>query len=104
MVDDNSNKTITTTAPPGLSSLPPWIQAVAFIGFPGFVALYLLGAIPGLPSSLAQEVSTMRAELGIHGKAGNKQADHLTNVLSAICLRLPDNPRAPRCPNPLTEE
>ena len=36
----------------GRENGPWWLKALAWIGLPGFLVLFLLGAIPGLPSPL----------------------------------------------------
>lgn len=37
---------------PVLSGIPAWARVVALVGLPGFIALYLLGAMPFLPSPI----------------------------------------------------
>lgn len=45
----------------GLSNLPPWVQAIAIVGFPAIVAMFLLGMLPFLPSPINRLVETQNA-------------------------------------------
>ena len=55
-----------------------------------FIVLFLLGAVPGMPSPPSAELSAHRTETQL-------QLSNLLTTLRAICYRLPDSPRAPRC-------
>ena len=45
----------------GLSRLPIWVQAIAIVGFPALISVYLLGMIPFLPSPIHELISNQRA-------------------------------------------
>lgn len=45
----------------GMSGLPAWMRALAWIGLPGFLVLYLLGAIPMLPSPILMNQTSLQA-------------------------------------------
>lgn len=44
---------------PAVNGRPWWVQALAWIGLPAFLVLFLLGAIPGLPSPLLGNQAAM---------------------------------------------
>jgi hypothetical protein len=56
---------------------PWWLQALAWIGLPAFLVLFLLGAIPGLPSPLlGNQAAVTRHE---------ETTREMLRVLRAVC-------------------
>lgn len=45
----------------GMGTLPGWARAIAYIGLPSFLVLYLLGAIPMLPSPILMNQTSLQA-------------------------------------------
>ena len=78
-------------------SIPVWAKVAATIGLPGFIALYLLGAIPGLTSPLVAGVAAHQQAMTNHETNDVERTQKLINAVIAVCLRLPDKPNAPRC-------
>ena len=66
------------------SSLPPWARALAIVGLPGFIALYLLGAIPGLPSPI-HELRESLAALASAQTAHFNQSQQAIRLQRLIC-------------------
>ena len=77
-----------------------WVQGVAMVGVPSFIALALLGFIPGIMSPID------RLERGIsdHNTATAQELEKnrevqkaMVQVLRAICYRLPNSSQLPKC-------
>lgn len=58
------------------NNLPAWARVVAYIGIPGFLLLYLLGAVPFLRSPLYQFLDFMTA----HAQATERLATSVNEV------------------------
>lgn len=43
----------------GSKNVPWWVSLIGTIGVPGFIALYVLGAVPGLPSPIDRAITRM---------------------------------------------
>ena len=63
-----------------MNGLPIWVKACAIVGFPALLSLYLLGAIPGLPSPILR----LQHTLDSHAEETHEQ----TRTLRVICHRL----------------
>ena len=81
----------------GNGSLPVWAKVVGMIGLPGFIALYFIGAIPGLGSPLVTELKANQDAMVKHETNEVERTNKLLNAVIAVCLRLPDKPNVPRC-------
>ena len=77
-----------------------WVQGVAMVGVPSFIALALLGFIPGIMSPID------RLEKGLldHNQATAQELEKnrevqkaMVQVLRAICYRLPNSSQLPKC-------
>ena len=60
-----------------MNGLPWWVKAVAVVGLPGFIALFLIGAIPFLPSP----IFTIQKTLDSHAAETHEQ----TRAIRVIC-------------------
>ena len=68
----------------GRNGGPWWVKTLAWIGLPGFLVLFLLGAIPGLPSPLLgnqAQLTTLTEDLRRHEGATKAQL----HLLRMIC-------------------
>ena len=45
----------------GLNGLPVWVKAVATVGFPALITMYLLGMIPFVSSPIQELMTNQRA-------------------------------------------
>lgn len=72
-------------APSNGKTLPWWMHALFGVTFPAFVAAYLLGMIPGMPSPIAKLQAAMEA----HAAADQEK----TRIFKVICHAVSrDNP------------
>ena len=46
----------------GGKNVPWWVTLIGTIGVPGFIALYVLGAVPGMPSPLQRSLDATQEE------------------------------------------
>lgn len=64
-----------------VNGMPPWVKAIGYlagtIGLPGVIALYLLGAMPGLPNPIAKLSTDLSSH--IH------QDEERTRLLRLLC-------------------
>jgi len=82
------------------SALPLWVQGVAMVGVPSFIALALLGFIPGMTSP----IDRLERGQSEHNQATAQELEKnrevqkaMVQVLRAICYRLPNQNTLPRC-------
>jgi hypothetical protein len=82
------------------SALPMWAQGLAMVGVPSFIALALLGFIPGVTSP----IDRLEHALTIHNDATANELEKnrevqksMVQVLRAICYRLPSSGQLPKC-------
>ncbi len=89
---------------PAYTSMPTKItsiaQGIGIIGIPGFIALALLGFVPGLRSP----IDRLENALVAHNEATAQELEKnrevqksMIQVLRAICYRLPGSGTLPRC-------
>lgn len=70
------------------------------IGVPSFIALALLGLIPGVTSPidrLERAVATHNEATAQELEKNREVQKAMVNVLRAICYRLPNSNQLPRC-------
>ena len=82
------------------SALPMWAQGAAMVGVPSFIALALLGFIPGINSPidrLEHALSDHNAATAQELEKNRQVQQAMVQVLRAICYRLPNNSQLPKC-------
>ena len=80
--------------------LPKWAQVIGWVGVPAAITFFLLGAIPGVASPIDRIVEAVKLHnqtMIDHDAKDVARITGLQHTLAAICYRLPENPRAPRC-------
>jgi hypothetical protein len=77
-----------------------WAQGLAMVGVPSFIALALLGFIPGVTSP----IDRLEHALDAHNNATASELEKnrevqksMVQVLRAICYRLPSSGQLPKC-------
>lgn len=82
------------------SALPMWAQGIAIVGVPSFIALALLGFIPGIRSP----IDRLETGLIVHNSATAQELEknrdvqrQMVKVLRAICYRMAAGPNSPKC-------
>jgi hypothetical protein len=77
-----------------------WVQGLAMVGVPSFIALALLGFIPGVTSP----IDRLEHALVVHSDATagelekNREVQKsMVQVLRAICYRLSSSGQLPKC-------
>lgn len=84
-----------------VSGIPNWAQALGYVGIPGFIALAVLGFVPGVKSPIdrIETAVAAAAETTDQGLKQNRETQkQILETLRAICDRLPNtNPRAHKC-------
>ena len=83
-----------------IERLPIWVQGIALVGVPSFIALALLGFIPGMTSP----IDRLERGQSEHNQATAQELEKnrevqraMVQVLRAICYRLPNQTTLPRC-------
>jgi hypothetical protein len=80
--------------------MPGWAQAIGYIGIPGFIAVAMLGFVPGLRSPIDRLEAAQKSaatEMAEQQAATRLEQRATLALLRAICYRLPENPSAPPC-------
>lgn len=83
------------------SALPLWVQGIAMVGVPSFIALALLGFIPGITSPidrLEHAINNHNDATAAELEKNREVQKAMVQVLRAICYRLPNLAgQLPRC-------
>jgi hypothetical protein len=68
-----------------VNSMPDWLRHVTWVGLPAFLALWMLGAIPGMPSPVWVQV---HAVILAHENSSREDAAAHLRALRAICRNM----------------